>query len=80
MLPEDAVIESEIQDALSTTLRSLAATTQAGQNFSLCHGLLGNAELPLSGYAKVIGQLLKKDVGFWPDFRVVMSKNFCVPA
>jgi lantibiotic biosynthesis protein len=48
LLDKDAQILDEIDAALNTTMASLAQPLVDGQgNFSLCHGLCGNVELPL---------------------------------
>lgn len=52
LLPDDPLIAQEIATAIATTLQSLVVSPDSRQNFSLCHGLLGNAELPLAMRAK----------------------------
>lgn len=49
LLPDDDTLKREADIALATTLRVLAAglATPTMSNYSLCHGLAGNAELPL---------------------------------
>lgn len=48
LLPDDAVVDSEIEAAIDTTLASL----NEPNNFSLCHGHAGNAELMLLGFER----------------------------
>jgi len=52
LLPDDPLIAQEIATALATTVQSLVVSPESRQNFSLCHGLLGNAELPLAMHAR----------------------------
>jgi len=52
LLPDDTIVSTEISSAVATTLRSLENRQAAMSNFSLCHGLLGNAELPLAAKEK----------------------------
>ena len=49
LLPNDETLKHELDVALDTTLGALRAglATPTLSNFSLCHGLAGNAELPL---------------------------------
>ncbi|MFN0055657.1 MAG: lanthionine synthetase LanC family protein [Planctomycetales bacterium] len=52
LLPDDRSIVEEIQSALMTTTRFLKSRLEPGNNFSLCHGLLGNSELPIAMNAR----------------------------
>ncbi|HEV3047932.1 MAG TPA: lanthionine synthetase LanC family protein, partial [Solirubrobacteraceae bacterium] len=44
---------AEARVALDTTARALAGELAQGGNFSLCHGLAGNAEILLHGHAEL---------------------------
>jgi lantibiotic modifying enzyme len=56
------VCRNEAEIALQTTHRSVEASLQAGNsNYSLCHGLTGNAAVLLYGY-QVLGQQTADDL------------------
>jgi lantibiotic biosynthesis protein len=46
-LPEDSVVREKVKIAVATTVRALGFGPEQGTNCSLCHGVLGNAVLPV---------------------------------
>ena len=57
----DDLWRSEALAALRTTGRYLEPDAVAGQNFSLCHGLAGNAELVVTGAARFQRRWIRED-------------------